>query len=597
MLFGKYLNKYYLKNIVYFLIGVVALVMVDYVQLYLPEFLGGLVDLFDGNSIVGHEDEMLELIKNTLIVAGLLFIGRSTWRLTVFRAENNIEESLRNDMFAKAERLSQRYYHENKVGTVLNWFSDDVSEVREFIGWGTVMTIDAIFLTVLAFYKMISLNWFLTLIAALPLILIAVWGFFVEKFEAKMWKERQEANDRIYEFANEGFTGLRVIKAFVKENQQILAFAKIARKSQQTSIRFQRVVVLFGALIEVIIAIILCLIIGFGSWIVYLAVSGETLIIWGTEISLTAGSLITFIGYFDTLIWPMIALGQIFSMRSRAKASYKRIAKFLDENEEVKSPENAIKLRGVKGDIEFKNFSFKYEGASDESLKKVNLNIKAGESIGIVGKIGSGKSTLVNVLLRLSNFEEGTVFVDGVDLMKCDIDSLRKNVAIVPQDNFLFSDEIENNIAFSDEEGKDPDLIKQSAVFSCVAQDINDFKDKYKTVSGERGVTLSGGQKQRISIARAYYKNSPILILDDSVSAVDTKTEETILSNIKEFRNGKTTILVSSRISTVSTLDRIIVLNDGEVEGFDSHENLLKKSPTYQKMVYLQELEKEIEGQ
>jgi len=261
MLFGKYLNKYYLKNIVYFLIGVIALVMVDYVQLYLPEFLGGLVDLFDGNSIVGHEDEMVELIKNTLIVAGLLFIGRSTWRLTVFRAENNIEESLRNDMFAKAERLSQRYYHENKVGTVLNWFSDDVSEVREFIGWGTVMIIDAIFLTVLAFYKMISLNWFLTLISALPLILIAVWGFFVEKFEAKMWKERQEANDKIYEFANEGFTGLRVIKAFVKENQQILAFSKIARKSQETSIKFQRVVVLFGALIEVIIAIILCLII------------------------------------------------------------------------------------------------------------------------------------------------------------------------------------------------------------------------------------------------------------------------------------------------------------------------------------------------
>ena len=595
MLFGKYLNKYYLKNIVYFIIGVIALVMVDYVQLYLPEFLGGLVDLFDGSSIVGHEDEMLELIKNTLIVAALLFVGRSTWRLTVFRAENNIEESLRNDMFMKAERLSQRYYHENKVGTVLNWFSDDVSEVREFIGRGTVMIVDAIFLTVLAFYKMIMLNWFLTLIAALPLVLIAIWGFFVEKIEAKMWKLRQEANDKIYEFANEGFTGLRVIKAFVKENQQILAFSKIAKNSQETSIKFQRVVVLFGAMIEIIIAIILCLIIGFGSWIVYLAVKGEPLNIWGTEISFTAGNLITFVGYFDTLIWPMIALGQIFSMRSRAKASYKRISKFLDEEEEVKSPENAIKLKDVKGDIEFRDFNFQYEGASRESLKGINVSIKAGESIGIVGKIGSGKSTLVNTLLRLSNYKENSVFVDGIDLMKCDIDSLRENVAIVPQDNFLFSDEIENNIAFSTEE-KDLDLIKKSAVFSCVDEDIADFKDQYKTVSGERGVTLSGGQKQRISIARAFYKKSPILILDDSVSAVDTKTEETILSNIKEYRKGKTTILVSSRISTVSTLDKIIVLKDGEVEAFDTHENLLKSSPTYKKMVYLQELEKEIEG-
>ena len=595
MLFGKYLNKYYLKNIGYFIFGVVALVVVDYVQLFLPEFLGGLVDLFDGSSIVGHEDEMVSLIVKTLIVAGVLFLGRSSWRLTIFRAENNIEESLRNDMFIKAERLSQRYYHENKVGTVLNWFSDDVSEVREFIGWGTIMIIDAIFLTILAFYKMIALNWFLTVIASIPLLLIAVWGFFVEKIESNMWKSRQEANDRIYEFTNEGFTGLRVIKAFVKENQQILAFSKIARKSQETSIKFARVVVLFGAMIEIIIAIILCLIIGFGSRVVYLAVSGDPLVIGDQTISLTAGSLITFIGYFDTLIWPMIALGQIFSMRSRAKASYKRIAHFMDEVEEVRSPENAVVLKDVKGNIEFKNFNFRYKDKDHDSLKNITLSIKAGENIGVVGKIGSGKSTLVNILLRLYNYEEGTIFVDGVDLMKCDLESLRENVSIVPQDNFLFSDEIQNNIAFSTEVRED-EKVRRAAEFGCVADDIDEFKEKYRTVSGERGVTLSGGQKQRISIARAYYKESPILILDDSVSAVDTKTEETILDNIKEYRKGKTTILVSSRISTVSSLDRIIVLKKGAVEAFDTHENLMKISPTYQKMVYLQELEKEIES-
>ena len=595
MLFGKYLNKYYLKNIGYFIFGVVALVVVDYVQLFLPEFLGGLVDLFDGSSIVGHEDEMVSLIVKTLIVAGVLFLGRSSWRLTIFRAENNIEESLRNDMFIKAERLSQRYYHENKVGTVLNRFSDDVSEVREFIGWGTIMIIDAIFLTILAFYKMIALNWFLTVIASIPLLLIAVWGFFVEKIESNMWKSRQEANDRIYEFTNEGFTGLRVIKAFVKENQQILAFSKIARKSQETSIKFARVVVLFGAMIEIIIAIILCLIIGFGSRVVYLAVSGDPLVIGDQTISLTAGSLITFIGYFDTLIWPMIALGQIFSMRSRAKASYKRIAHFMDEVEEVRSPENAVILKDVKGNIEFKNFNFRYKDKDHDSLKNITLSIKAGENIGVVGKIGSGKSTLVNILLRLYNYEEGTIFVDGVDLMKCDLESLRENVSIVPQDNFLFSDEIQNNIAFSTEVRED-EKVRRAAEFGCVADDIDEFKEKYRTVSGERGVTLSGGQKQRISIARAYYKESPILILDDSVSAVDTKTEETILDNIKEYRKGKTTILVSSRISTVSSLDRIIVLKKGAVEAFDTHENLMKISPTYQKMVYLQELEKEIES-
>jgi ATP-binding cassette subfamily B protein len=293
----------------------------------------------------------------------------------------------------------------------------------------------------------------------------------------------------------------------------------------------------------------------------------------------------------------MIAMGQIDAMRSRAKASLKRVAQFLDAPEDIKNPENPIVLENVKGKITFKNFSFKYPDsqANMNSLTNVTFEINAGESIGIVGKIGCGKSTLVNSLLRLYNVDEDSIFIDGFDIMKCDIKSIRDAIAYVPQDNFLFSDKIYNNIAFSNR-SIDRVKIENAARFADVHDNIADFKNGYDTLSGERGVTLSGGQKQRIAIARAYLKDSPIMIMDDSVSAVDVKTEETILNNIHEQRKGKTTIVIASRVSTVSKLDKILVLKDGEVEAFDTPKNLLNISPTYKKMVYLQELEKEVEG-
>ena len=282
-------------------------------------------------------------------------------------------------------------------------------------------------------------------------------------------------------------------------------------------------------------------------------------------------------------------------MYSRSKASLKRIAAFMDTPIDVKSPENAIKLDHVNGDIEYKNFSFHYPTYDKSSLHNITLSVKSGETIGIVGKIGCGKTTLVNVLLRMYNLEPGTLFIDGHDIMDLDIANLRSHIAYVPQDNFLFSDTIEHNINFGLESGT-VEQAEEAAKFAGVDEDVKGFTKGYQTVSGERGVTLSGGQKQRISIARAYVKDAPILILDDSVSAVDTKTEEVILHNIMTERKNKTTLVVASRVSTVSRLDKIIVLNEGELEAFDTPDNLLKTSPTYQKMVKLQELEKEVEG-
>ena len=555
MLFGKYINKYYLKYSWLFLLGIVGLVAVDVFQLFIPEYLGKLVDMFDGSAI--DKAALKEIILGVIVVALVMFFGRIMWRLSIFNASQRIEADLRHNMFLKAERLSQRYYHENKVGTVMAWFTTDLETIEEFFGWGSVM--------------------------------------LVEKFMALKWEQRQTEFDKLYDFSQESFTGIRVIKAFVKETQQLHAFAKIAKRNKDTNIEFVKVSVIFDAIISVIISAIMALILGLGGYFVYKFSIGAPVVIFGHTVDMSAGGLITFVGYFDTLVWPMIALGQVVTMRSRSKASLKRITNFLDQEEEIRNVENAYVLENVKGEIRFDNFSFAYPSSEANVLKNITFTVNPGESVGIVGKIGSGKTTLVNTLLHLYNVERGKVFIDGHDIMDCNIESLRDAIGYVPQDNFLFSDKVKNNIAFSCNE-LDMDKVYDAAKFADVHSNIEEFTEGYETVSGERGVTLSGGQKQRISIARAYIKDAPIMILDDSVSAVDVKTEETILANIQSERKGKTTIVIASRVSTVSHLDKILVLDKGEVEAYDTPQRLEEISPTYKKMVYLQKLEREVEG-
>lgn len=595
MLFGKYINKYYLKYWAFFLIGIIFLIVVDYLQLYVPEFLGQIIDFFDNGSVAGHEKEIGQIIIYVILVSFGMFFGRVVWRLSIFHASTGIEASLRQEMFLKSERLSQRYYHETKVGNIISWFTTDLETIEEFFGWGTIMLVDASFLSLFVLIKMFILDWALTLITLIPILLIVVWGAIVEKFMSMKWEYRQKETDRLYDFTQENFTGIRVIKAFVKENSQLVAFSKIARKNKDVNIDFVRISVIFDVLISIIIALITSIILGFGGYFVYLTIKGIPLVIFGREILFSAGNLVTFIGYFDLLIWPMMALGQIFTMRSRAKTSLKRVSNFLDQEEEIKNVDNPIFIKNIKGKIEFKNFSFTYPNGQENSLKNISFVVNPGETIGIVGKIGSGKTTLVNSLLRLYNIDNDKIFIDDVDLMRCDITSLRNEIAYVPQDNFLFSDKVSNNISFG-RRNASFDKIRDAAIFADVNDNIVNFKEGYDTVSGERGVTLSGGQKQRISIARAYIKESPIMIMDDSVSAVDVKTEETILKHIKENRKNMTTLVVASRISTVMNLDKILVLDEGKVVGYDSHKELIKTCPVYQKMVYLQELEREVEG-
>ena len=590
MLFGKYINVYYKKYWYLFLLGIITLVTIDFVQTYLPVALGDIVNMFQDGTAT--KDAVMNIVFQVVGIAFAVAIGRALWRILIFNASSRIEMGLRDAMFRKSERLSQTYLHKNPVGTILNWFSTDIEAIGELTGFGTVMLVDAGFMSILVIVRMFMLHPFLAGIILIPMFLIVIWGTLVEKFMSKKWDMRQKSNDELYDFAQENFTGLRVIKAFVKEKQQLHAFAKVAWKNKEVNVSFARVSVFFDICIELLIGLIMSIALCLGAYLVYRAFNGDPLF----GLALNAGELTQFISYFGMLIWPMIALGQIFAMLSRAKASLKRITNFLDSEEDIVNPENPVFMKDVRGEIEFKDFSFRYPDSEFDSISHLSLTIHAGETIGVVGKIGSGKSTLVNALARLYNVEEGTLFIDGVDIMHADLGSLRDAIGYVPQDNFLFSDEIANNISFAESGVPEMERIEDAASFANVHDDIKTFPMQYKTVSGERGVTLSGGQKQRISIARAYYKDAPILILDDSVSAVDTKTEEGILKNIREKRAGKTTILIASRVSTVAKLDRIIVLNEGKLEGFGTHEEMVKSSPTYAKMVMLQELEGEKEG-
>ena len=594
MLIGKYLKKYYKRFAIPLIISVIILAMVDVIQLFIPDLMGKLVELFvEGYNPEKVADQVKVYGLEILGISAAIFVGRVVFRFFLFGSSTKITQGLRQELFEKAERLDQTYYHSTKIGNIMSWITSDTEEIQEYLGWGTVMLVDGVFMTTIVLVRMFIRNWVMTLFILVPIIIIIVWGVLVEKVMAKLWYNRQTIFDNLYDYCEETFSGIRIIKAFLRETHQLLRFSRIARKSKDADIKLGVVSVLFDVVIIIIIELAVSMIIGLGGYFVYLAATGNTAHIFNFEISLTTAQLVTFLNYFIILIWPLIALGSVITMHARAKTSYKRIERFLDVEEIIKDKENAIELSDVKGKIELRNLSFSYPDTDQKQINDISLVINPGDNIGVVGRVGSGKSTLVSILSRLYNLEPNTLLFDDLDVMDCTVKSVRKAVAVVPQDNFLFSLTVRENIEFGSE-NVDFEKVKQAALFSDLDKDVEGFEKKYDTLTGENGLSLSGGQKQRISIARAFLKNAPIMIMDDSVSAVDIDTEEKILRNIAEFRKGKTTIIVSSRVSTVSKLDKILVLNEGSLEAFDTPENLMKISPTYKKMVELQKLEDEL---
>lgn len=591
MIFGKHINRYYLKYAPLLLFGVLALLMVDFMQLEIPELYrmvleglqygevevsAGVVRTFDMAFLL---DEICEPLL--WIVLALVF-GRFLWRVCLFGAGIQVEKDLRSEMFDKAKDLSQQYYQRNKVGNMMSLFTNDLETIQECFGDGVLMFADAVLLGVLAIIKMAKMNLLLTLLALIPMGLLLAVSTIVGNSMMRKWEARQEAFSALSDFAQENFSGIAVIKAFVKETRELLAFRKLNKNNEEANIAFTRASVLLHICVTLFVESVICIILGYGGFLVYKG-------------NFNAAQLIEFISYFNSVVWPIMAVSQLIDMSSRGKASLKRVSELLDAQPDVHDRADVHDVDEIKGDIEFKDLTFRYPDADYDALVNASFKIRAGENVGIIGKTGAGKTTIVDLILRTYNVPDGTLFIDGHDVNDIPMRTVRKYAAYVPQDNFLFSDTIANNIAFATDGGNLDDVIA-AAKLSDVHGNISEFSEGYSTVLGERGVTVSGGQKQRISIARALMKDASILILDDSVSAVDTETERVIISNLRENRKGKTTILIAHRISTVEKMDKIIFVDDGRILAVGSHEELLADCPEYNTMVELQKLEEEKEG-
>ena len=590
MIFGKYINRYYLKNAPVLLLGLLALLMVDYIQLLIPQFYRLVINgvnlgqvVVNGQTLPFTKEVLLQHICLPMIwIVVLMVIGRFLWRICFFGSAVRVAANLRERMFDHSRQLSQQYYQVNKVGNLMSLYTNDIDTIQECFGDGILMFFDALVLGLMALYKMWRMDYKLTLLALIPALIMFGIGTVMGTAMTKRWEERQQAFSDLSDFAQENFSDIAVIKAFVKELKELMAFRKLNKQNEEINVIYTKIATLLEVLVTLFVESVICVILGYGGYLVY-------------QGRFNAGQLVEYIGYFEAIVWPIMAISMLIEKTSRGKASLNRITELLDAPIDVADRPGVQELQNPQGSVEFRRLTFRYPDGEYDVLQDISFTIHPGESVGIVGKTGAGKTALVDLLLRTYNVPDGTLFVDGKDVNTLSIHSVRAACAYVPQDNFLFSDTIAHNIGFGVDDAS-PEMIDHAASLADVRDNIVDFKDGYETVLGERGVTVSGGQKQRISIARALLKNAPILILDDSVSAVDTRTEKIILDNLKSSRANKTTLLIAHRISTVERLDKIIFLDDGKIEAVGPHDELYTSCPKYRRMVDLQRLEDEAGG-
>jgi ATP-binding cassette subfamily B multidrug efflux pump len=590
VIFGKYINRYYLKNAPVLLLGLLALLMVDYIQLLIPQFYRLVINgvnlgqvVVNGQTLPFTKEVLLQHICLPMIwIVVLMVIGRFLWRICFFGSAVRVAANLRERMFDHSRQLSQQYYQVNKVGNLMSLYTNDIDTIQECFGDGILMFFDALVLGLMALYKMWRMDYKLTLLALIPALIMFGIGTVMGTAMTKRWEERQQAFSDLSDFAQENFSGIAVIKAFVKELKELMAFRKLNKQNEEINVIYTKIATLLEVLVTLFVESVICVILGYGGYLVY-------------QGRFNAGQLVEYIGYFEAIVWPIMAISMLIEKTSRGKASLNRITELLDAPIDVADRPGVQELQNPQGSVEFRHLTFRYPDGEYDVLQDISFTIHPGESVGIVGKTGAGKTALVDLLLRTYNVPDGTLFVDGKDVNTLSIHSVRAACAYVPQDNFLFSDTIAHNIGFGVDDAS-PEMIDHAASLADVRDNIVDFKDGYETVLGERGVTVSGGQKQRISIARALLKDAPILILDDSVSAVDTRTEKIILDNLKSSRANKTTLLIAHRISTVERLDKIIFLDDGKIEAVGPHDELYTSCPKYRRMVDLQRLEDEAGG-
>lgn len=574
----KYIWKYKFR----YLIGLLILLMVDYLNLSVPQITG---DIIDGLTLMSLTAEgLVQLVTTLLSVVCLIALGRMCWRYFIFGTSRNIERLIRNELFEKLEGLSQNYFNQHKTGDLMAHFTNDLEALRVAIGPAIISSFDAVVMTVLALYKMMTLvDVRLTLLTLVPMSVIAVGGYYFGEIFEKRFAKKQAAFAKMSDHVNESISAERVIKAFVQERKQDEAFAEINKNNLKHNMGVVQLMAAVFPLLEFVIGASYVITIIYGG---YLAIIGQ----------ITLGKFIAFNQYLGMLVWPMIALGDAITSFSQGRAAIGRINHVLNEIPDIVDDEEHFDVQKLNGSIEIQNLSFQYGPHLPYALKNINVKVQSGETLAVLGRTGDGKTTLVNLLLRLYDATEGSILIDGMDIRKIPLKVLRENIAYVPQDSMLFSDTIERNISFGRRSASKEEII-QAAKDACVHDNIINFPEGYKTVVGERGVTLSGGQKQRCAIARALLKESAVLILDDSLSAVDTDTEDQILANLKCRRENKTTIMIAHRVSTVRNADYLLILDEGEIKEFGTYDELMALRGVFYEMVEKQRLEEMLQSE
>lgn len=580
----KYLNKYFVKYKYRLLLGVFITFCSKYLALEIPQLVSKSIDVADDYQSGIITD--LALVKSDLLVNILFIVGAALlsgfftflMRQLIIVTSRLIEFDLKNEIYQQYQRLSINFYKKNRTGDLMNRISEDVTKVRMYFGPAIMYSINMLVLFIVAIVKMYSIDTTLTNYTLLPLPILSVSIYVLSRVINKRSTIVQQYLSKLTANTQETFSGISIIKSYGIEPKVMLDFNDLSDVTKEKNIDLFKAQALFFPLMILLIGLSNILVIYIGG-LRYMA----------GEISL--GTIAEFIMYVNMLTWPVAVVGWVTSIVQQAEASQKRINEFLEHQPEIVN--NNPNISTIKGSIEFKNVTFTYDDTNITALKHINFKLEQGKTLAILGNTGSGKSTIINLIARLYDVDEGEILIDKTPIEKLNLNNLRQSIGFVPQEAFLFSDTIKNNIKFGDENATDT-RIEQAAKDAYIHHNIVDFNEGYNTYVGERGVTLSGGQKQRISIARAIIKNPKILIFDDCLSAVDTETEEIILNNLYKISKNKTTLIVSHRISSIKNADTIIVLENGEIIQQGSHTELVNKSGYYQQLYEQQLLEKEI---